>query len=234
MLGYEGTLIELALDFQFESHEAFTRAFKAELSVTPSDWRDGKGKIHYPRQAELLSQEKLNERYMKISLQPELVLRGPATFVGFEGRYISAMTAEADNLLIIPRLWDAYFERLGEIASNEPGVSYGLAENPESHGQTSEHPDEALYLAATKVELDAETPEGMSRWTSPGGLFAKFEHHGPASLIGETMAYIYGKWMPESEYSEGIGPDLQRIDSRFKPASDQSVLDLLIPIRKKE
>lgn len=48
------------------------------------------------------------------------------------------------------------------------------------------------------------------------------------------MAYIYGKWLLESEFAAGVGPDINRIDSRFNPASDQSVLDILIPIRKKE
>ncbi len=111
LIDFEGTLIELALDFQFESHEAFTRAFKTELSVTPSDWRKVGGKSRYPRRAERLSQERIDKRYMNMTYLAELVLRDPAAFVGFEGQYISAVAEEANNLLVIPRLWDAYFGR---------------------------------------------------------------------------------------------------------------------------
>ncbi|WP_369426428.1 GyrI-like domain-containing protein [Pelagicoccus sp. SDUM812002] len=46
------------------------------------------------------------------------------------------------------------------------------------------------------------------------------------------MAYIYGKWFPESKRLEANGPDLERYDNRFDPESEQSVLEILIPISR--
>lgn len=228
---YDGTLLELALDFQFESHEAFTRAFKAELSMTPSDWRRGVVGSRELFTAEQLTQDKLNQRYLNMSLLPELEYRDPAFYIGIEGRFISARSEEANNLIIIPKLWDQYFARLVDIPTNEVGVSYGLSHSPEAHGRSREHADEALYLAAARVDEGADALEGMVYWESPGGLFARFEHRGPAATIGETVAYIYGKWLPCSDYERTDGPDIQRIDQRFIPSSDQSVLDIYIPVK---
>lgn len=234
LFDFDGTLLDLALECQFESHEAFTRAFKAELSVTPSDWRDGRGAIRYPRRREIVSQESIDQRYLAMNLQPEIVTLPPAAFVGLEARFISATSDNANNLSVIPRLWDAFFQRVQEISSDEPGAFYGLCQSLESRGAKREHPDEALYLAAARVAPEARIPEGMTRWNSPGGRFAKFEHRGRIEKIGETMAGIYGKWFPESGYEPGNGPDLERYDEHFDPTSDASALEILIPVAERE
>lgn len=230
LIDFEGTLLDLAMDYQFESHEAFTRAFKAELSVTPSDWRSNRGSILYPRHREYLTQEKLNQRYKNMTLLPEFVTLPSSTFVGLEARYLSATSEEANNMRVIPDLWIEFFKRAQEIPSTSPNVFYGLCDTPEARSLNRTHPDEAIYLAAAEVAPDFDCPENMQRWSSSGGLFAKFEHRGKVDTIGETMAYIYGKWFPESEYEERQGPDLNRFDPRFDPDRDDSVYEIYVPI----
>ena len=158
---YEGRLLELAFDFQFESHESFTRVFEAELSMTPSEWRDGTGHRVALRGPERLTQENLNQRYLNMSLTPVIEYRDPASFIGVDESFISAMSEEANSMLIIPKLWDEYMNCILEISSCEPGVSYGLAHDPEAHGRTCMHDDETLYLAASKVEQGSDVPTGM-------------------------------------------------------------------------
>src|SRR5690606_26165814 len=144
-------------------------AFKAELAVTPSDWRDGRGAIRYPRRREFVNQETIDQRYINMNLKPEIITLQPSVFVGLQARFISATSDDANNLRVIPALWDTFFQRVGEIASNDPGAFYGLCENLEAHKVPREHPDEAIYLAAARVEPETQTPHGMTRWTSPGG-----------------------------------------------------------------
>ncbi|MDQ8185274.1 AraC family transcriptional regulator [Pelagicoccus sp. SDUM812002] len=230
LLDYDGTLLDLALDYQFESHEAFTRAFKSELSVTPSDWREGRGSILYPRHRERLTQAKLDQRYKNMHLLPEIVSLPSTTFVGLQSRFLSATSDEANNMTIIPNLWSAFFERAGELQNLIEGVYYGLSENPEALNLERKHPDEAIYLAAAQVDSDAPVPEGMHSWSSIGGLFSKFEHQGPVDTLGETIAYIYGKWFPESEYKEREGPDINRFGPRFIPQSENSLFEIFVPI----
>lgn len=230
MVDFEGTLLDLALEYQFESHEAFTRAFKSELSVTPSNWRAGRGSIRYPRHREILTQEKLNQRYINMTLLPEFVTLPSSTFVGLQARYLSATSEEANNMTVIPKLWAEFFQCVEAIKNQTPNVFYGLCNTPEALGLKRNHPDEGLYLAAAQVEPTFEFPNKMKRWATIGGLYAKFEHHGPIDTIGETMAYIYGKWFPESEYIEREGPDFNRFDERFLPESDKSIHEVFVPI----
>ncbi len=232
LMDFDGTLLDLAMDYQFESHEAFTRAFKAELSVTPSDWRSRRGSILSPRHREYLTQEKLNQRYKNMTLLPEFVTLPSSTFIGLESRYLSATSEEANNMRVILKLWVDFFTRVGELENQTPDTYYGLSNTPEALDLAREHPDEGIYLAAAQVAPDFECPDGMKRWTSTEGLYAKFEHIGPVDTVGETIAYIYGKWFPESEYTERGGPDINRYDKRFDPHSDSSVLEIFVPIQK--
>jgi AraC family transcriptional regulator len=62
--------------------------------------------------------------------------------------------------------------------------------------------------------------------------YAVFTHKGKLARLGETMNYIYGSWLPGSEYERANGniPDLEWYDERFSPESDESELDLYIPL----
>lgn len=232
LIDFEGTLLDLALDYQFESHEAFSRAFKAELSVSPCDWRANRGSIRYPRHREHLTQAKLNQRYKNMNLLPEIVSLPTSNFAGLQTSFLSASSEEANNMRVIPTLWERFFQRVQELENLTDGVYYGLSNTPESLGLSRTHPDESVYLAGAQVDPRNKIPDGMKTWESTGGLFARFEHHGTVENLGETIAYIYGKWFPNSEYKEREGPDLNRFDHRFHPESETSVLEIFVPIAR--
>lgn len=232
LFDFDGTLLDLALDYQFESHEAFTRAFKSELSVTPSDWRDGRGTITFPRPKENLTHHSIQKRYQHMNLTPEILTLPAQSFIGLQATFISASSEDANNLQIIPALWTQFFPLLPQIPTDEPGAYYGLCENLESRGVARQHPDEVLYLASARVPASSTIPDGMKCWTSPGGTFAKFTHQGRIEKIGETMGYIYGKWFPTSQYKQAPGPDFERYDHRFDPSSDESQLEIYVPIEQ--
>ncbi|MDQ8203056.1 AraC family transcriptional regulator [Pelagicoccus sp. SDUM812003] len=233
LFDHQGTLLDLALEFQFESHEAFTRAFKAELGVTPSDWREGRGSIRFPRTPEALSSESLHQRSTAMTYLPEIVPLPPRVFIGLQSRFIASGSDEGNPMQVIPQLWDDFAQRIGELPNAEAGANYGLGDVPEAHGLERTHPDELLYLAAARVDSDVEPPEGMTRWRSPGGSFAKFEHHGTSSTIGDTMAYIYGEWFPQSDYDGSEGPDFVRIDHRYDPTRVNCMMEIYVSLQKR-
>src|SRR5882724_153867 len=91
----DGTILEVALDYQFESHEAFTRAFKAEMQVTPSAWRSDRSVCAIAQYPVQISAETLNQRYSHMTLIPEIVTLPPRTFVGLQARFITAMSPDS-------------------------------------------------------------------------------------------------------------------------------------------
>lgn len=228
------TILDVALEFQFESHEAFTRAFKAELRLTPSAWRAAPTPPAAGFPPVQLTLRSLQQRYRHMHLEPEIVTLPARSFCGLQAAFISAVSPDADNLAVIPKLWADFGPRRRELAPVEPGVSFGLCECTEAFGEQPAHPDQVLYLAAMEVHPAAPVPRGMKRWQSQAGTFAKFIHRGRVQGIGATMGFIYGKWLPTGAYDRVPGPDLERYDARFDPMSDESVLEIFVPVQARK
>ncbi len=70
----------------------------------------------------------------------------------------------------------------------------------------------------------------MTSMKVPAGRYAVFTHKGKVELIGHTMNYIYGFWLPGSGVELREAPDLEIYDERFNPHSDNSELDIWIPV----
>lgn len=227
------TILDVALDFQFESHEAFTRAFKAEMAVTPSAWRRHALRARQGLAPVVLNSDLIRHRYRHMHLTPEILTLPTRTFAGLPARFIMPSSPDANNLQVIPELWSRFIPRIRELAPAmvEPHVVYGLSDTPDALGETKTRPDEGFYLAAVQVASNAELPRGMVKWTSPGGTFARFLHRGSVQKIGATFGYIYGKWLPESGFVSGQGPDVERMDDRFDAASETSVFEILVPVK---
>jgi AraC family transcriptional regulator len=86
------------------------------------------------------------------------------------------------------------------------------------------------------VEVDGfeSVPQGMSSYTLQPGLYAVFEHNGPASDLS-TVLYIFNDWLPNSstyelddrEHFEVLPPDY---DPRDLNAREQ----IFIPVRMRD
>lgn len=165
-----------------------------------------------------------------MALTPEIVTLPARTFVGLEAPFISALSPRANNLKVIPALWDKFVVRIRETQPLNPELAFGLCDRPASLQRTTADPDTALYLAAVECRPDTVPPSGMVRWVSPAGTFAKFTHRGRVEQIGATMHHIYQTWLPGSGYERANGPDIEQMDTRFDPMSDNSVLEIFIPV----
>jgi AraC family transcriptional regulator len=161
---------------------------------------------------------------------PEIVTLPERFFAGLKTGFITQQSPEANNMVVIPRLWSEFCPRVQELATNEPDVFYGLCACPATLGETASHPHEAFYLAAVQVSKGAPTPAGMTTWASWSGHYAKFTHRGRIEGIGETMSFIYAKWLPASAYVHADAPDLERYGVDFDPHSDTSELEIYIPV----
>lgn len=167
-----------------------------------------------------------------MDLKPEIVALPARTFAGIQARFISARSADANNLRVIPALWGEFFARIRELRPVEPGVFHGLCDCGAAIGETISRPDEVFYLAGVQVAPESSVPAGMSNWESPAGTYAKFILRGRVERIGAAMDYIYGTWLPSSDYVSDAGPDLERYDSNFDPTSADSTLEIYIPVAR--
>lgn len=149
--------------------------------------------------------------------------------VGMNTQFISIMSPEKNNHILLPKLWDAYLPRSGEIAHRKDSRHIGLCEAIPNVG-VKRHPDEFFYLAGTEVNRIESIPTGMVAKCVPAGRYAVFTHKGSLEKLEYTMNYIYGSWLPRSGEKLRDAPDLEIYDDRFLPESEESELDIYLPI----
>lgn len=76
-------------------------------------------------------------------------------------------------------------------------------------------------------------PEGMERFVLPEGLYAVFHHKGPASDGPRIFGYIFGTWLPASEYEIDNRPHFEVLGEKYKNDSPDSEEEIWIPVRQR-
>jgi AraC family transcriptional regulator len=89
-----------------------------------------------------------------------------------------------------------------------------------------------LDICAAKEREVADNPFGVVEKTIPGGRCAVLRHIGPDTNIGESIMYLYSKWLPLSgEELRDFPPYLQRV--RFFPdaSEHEAITDVFLPLK---
>jgi len=209
----------------FESQESFTRAFHKAFGMNPSHYRKLGSKSLF------LQKTKFNEHYLKhinqnISLKPEIYAQRAMTVVGLCTRFYG-VDSEKNNLADkLPRLWDGFLARLGEIEHKTSDICYGVVK------QVQANSDELEYYAAIEVSSVINIPKGMISIGVSPNTYAKFTHHGEVKNFNDTINYIYSSWLLQSGKQHTSAPDLEIYKpDEYHPTSKDSVMYYAIPIK---
>ena len=217
-------IIEVALDYQFNNPETFSRAFKRVFGLQPSRWRKEGRAGHWPQGRSCpgalpaLTLAHLQQIDKGPYLRPVVESRGAMELAGVMG----PLPEDAPGTRgAIGELWDLLARELGRLGEAGPrGPCYGLVRHPEGG-----EPGGVLYLAA--VELAAPPGEAalalagsaLAVKTVPALSWARFVHKGCRQDLPLTMDYVYHTWLPRSGRSlslpwvlEGYGRSLPGAD----------------------
>ncbi|MDF0707158.1 GyrI-like domain-containing protein [Flagellimonas okinawensis] len=85
-------------------------------------------------------------------------------------------------------------------------------------------------IAVSKVE---QIPEGMEILTVSEGLYAVFHYKGKPSKVMVAFRYIYGEWLPNSQYEMDNRPYFSLMGDKYKGEHPESEEEFWIPIKKK-
>lgn len=226
-LGTDKRILDIAMDAGFDSQESFSRAFKQMFHATPGESRK-KGKTSSHPKKLRITFAYLDHLYGGINMEPVFKKLDEMKMVGCAGKFISVLSPEKDNMVVIPALWQKYMPRRHEIKNSVSPRDIGICyEVPK---ELSTRPDECMYMTAAEVASFDNIPEGMEAFTVPAGEYAVFTHKGKLDTFEFTMNYIYGSWLPKSGKKLRHAPDLEIYDGRFKLNDDASELDVYIPI----
>jgi AraC family transcriptional regulator len=217
LIGGSSTILEVALDAGYGSHEAFTRAFRDQFGVTPDEVR----KQGHTRNLLLLEPIRMDPARLNDLEPPRFETLPSMLFAGLQETYAYGGNAA------IPSLWQKFNAHFGHIAGQIGNVAYGICTHVE--GET----EKFRYMAAVGMADAGELPEGFSTLKIPAQRYAVFTHRGHVSGIPATMHKIFGTWWPTSGLEHGDLPDMfERYDERFDPYTGMGVTEIWLPVKE--
>ncbi|MDX1768336.1 MAG: GyrI-like domain-containing protein, partial [Arenibacter troitsensis] len=87
--------------------------------------------------------------------------------------------------------------------------------------------------AAVEVKDNTKIPEGMVSYTLSGGLYAVFVHRGLPSSFPRTAQYIFGEWLPKSEYQLDHREHFEIMGDKYRNNDPSSEEEVWVPIKRK-
>ena len=202
LVGTDKKVIDIALEYGYESPESFTRAFVKFHGVTPTQARTGEAglKIFSRIHVEItMKGGNLMENYKIVEKEAFKVLEKVETH---------SISREA-NKNTIPDFWgrahkDGTVETLIKQTDDRTFI-YGIC-----YGNTLEDSQTFEYAIAAKYTQGAEIPEGFRVNEIPARTWLVFDCTGPMpQAIQETFHRIITEFFPSSEYEPTFEFDIE-------------------------
>jgi AraC family transcriptional regulator len=129
-------------------------------------------------------------------------------------------------------LWSSFMPRRKEILNNIGTDLYSMQVYDQSYDFKEFNPNASFDKLALIEVIDFDSiPDGMVSFTLSGGLYAVFIHKGAASEGPKTFRYIFGEWLPNSEYSLDNRPHFEILGDKYKNDSPDSEEEIWIPVK---
>jgi AraC family transcriptional regulator len=130
----------------------------------------------------------------------------------------------------IGELWGKFMPRRNEIQNALVADLFNIQINPDNFDFNPQ--TEFVKWAVVPVSDIDFVPEGMQLLIVEEGLYAVFNHVGDASKAREIFGYIFGVWLPNSEYEFDNRPQFEILGEKYKSNSPDSEEEIWIPIKK--
>jgi AraC family transcriptional regulator len=208
-------ILNVALDADYGSHEAFTRAFRDHFGMTPEAVRAATCLDHLELQEPILMDSTALD-----TLEPPRFETAKAFLVaGVGGRF------SLENSAGIPLLWRRYHQEVENIPNQVGQVAYGVCCNGDDAGNFD-------YIAGVEVADFSDLPREFSRVRISEQKYAVFTHRDHISSIRRTVNTIWNHWLPESGLKLADAPSFERYDENFDPVTGDGGLEIWVPVTK--
>ncbi len=164
----------------------------------------------------------LNHLQHSLSMEPRILVRPETRVVGVAKRY-------TEDDLDLNTLWSAFRPYLGQIKGRIGEEAFGVYEEYVETGDNVGF----SYICSVAVQNDAPVPDGMISRIIPASTYAVFTHKADASLLPETLKYIWGSWLPKSRYEYSESPDFELYIPKMVDGEIERSLSIHIPIKDK-
>jgi len=208
-------ILAVALDADYGSHEAFTRAFREHFGVTPEMLRGSAQLGTLQLQEPIVMDSTIIDKFAP----PRFETGKPFLVAGIGERYTWESGAA------IPGQWQRFGQKVAEIPDRIGKVAYGVCCNGDDSGNFD-------YIAGVQVSDFSDLPREFSRVRIPEARYAVFSHQDHISTIRRTVNSVWNHWLPASGLTAADAPNFERYDEKFDPLTGNGGLQIWVPIRE--
>lgn len=188
-------VLEIALDLGFESHEVFTRAFRALYGLAPNTYRHQRRDLLRCEDLDGFAAQMIERMPRPVKpahIAARVVERGPLCLVGME--VVTSVAENIDRGVIPQFIGQVFHSRVGEIPERaNVSEQFGLE-------TTDPHTDRLAHFAAFEVRGLVQPPQGMELRVLPVRSYAVFtpERFLDPYAYSLLVRYAFGEWLPIS------------------------------------
>ena len=208
-------ILQVALDAEYGSHEAFTRAFRDHFGLTPETVRSlaciEDLKLQEPIQMKSSIIENLDP--------PRFEVVRPLLVAGIGDRHTH------ENGAGIPSQWHCFHHSVDDIPHRVGKVAYGVCCNGDDAGNFD-------YIAGVEVADFSELPRRFGRIRIPEQRYAVFTHTDHVASIRRTVSTIWNQWLPASSLKAADAPNFERYDGKFDPMTGNGGFEIWVPVKE--
>jgi AraC family transcriptional regulator len=206
-------ILEVGLEAGYGSHEAFTRAFRAQFGKTPEAVRRARSTegLALATAAQIVAESPAPEH------PPALVERDTMRLVGLGGR-TSFAAPEA-----IPALWRRFGPVFDALPRRASPIPMGVLADLDEEGTFD------YFCAAEVAGFDAGFDD-LTQLTLAPQTYAVFRHTAHVVMLRHTYSGIWDRWLDERGWRPVEAPILERHDPAFDPQTGLGGLEIWAPV----
>lgn len=208
-------ILRLALDTGYGSHEAFTRAFREQFSLTPEQVR-AQGKLNNISIVEAIT---MTSAPVSDLAPPRFETAKTRLLAGLVNHYECQASAG------IPNQWQRFQPYRGNIPKQVGKVAYGAVYNFDSESNFD-------YLSGVEVSDAKDLPMGLVTLKIPDQKYAVFAYGGHIAGIRGVCSTIWKDWVPTSGCEVVNAPTLERYGPEFNPETGMGGFEIWLPIKE--
>lgn len=181
---------DIAFEFQFGSHEAFSRAFRKQFNINPSEIRNGYSMSSLSLLAPITPEYIFMSEKVRGCI-PELIELPEKILVG-----ISFFVSDETEITDLSKEWARFSNELHTIQNKTVPERFYQVQFWSANQQIGG----LFFFTGTEVTEAVDVNPLYIVKIIPKGKYLRFIHKGFANKVGYTYRFIYNEFLPDTDY----------------------------------
>ena len=209
------SVLSVAFDAGYGSHEAFSRAFRRQFGLTPEAVREQR----HIDNLNLMEPINMDEDLIIDLAPPRFEDGGEILIAGLSERY------RFETNQGIPQQWRKFGPYIGNLPGQIGAKTYGVSWNGDGAGNFE-------YVTGVQVRDFEDLPDEFARVRVAPQRYAVFTHTGNISTMRRTAYTIWNKALSEAGLTALDAPNFELYDDRFDPHTGDGEVEVWVPVER--